>query len=71
MLFTEDIDRAGRIARSAFDLMAEHHIAPLPLNFTLCYSYVSRSVPALADELEGYLRADAGLIRSSTRSSAV
>ncbi len=51
MDFEEDPDKARDIALKAIQMMMEQKIAPNPVNFTICYLFLSGGVPELVAEV--------------------
>ncbi len=52
MKFNENSDQAASLLRQAIPAMVKHNIVPNPLNYTIWYSYFSKSFPVLNKELE-------------------
>ncbi|MCF2948297.1 GGDEF domain-containing protein [Paraglaciecola aquimarina] len=52
MIFSENSSQAADYLRQAVPTMMKHNIVPDPLNYTLWYSYYSKSFPQLNKELE-------------------
>ncbi len=52
MKFAENSGQAAEYLRQAVPLMVKHNIPPNPLNYALWYTYVSKRVPELNQELD-------------------
>lgn len=52
MKFSENADLAVNYLRQAIPAMMEHKIVPNPLNYTLWYTYYSKTRPELNDQLD-------------------
>lgn len=52
MKFSEDTGQAANYLRQAIPTMVKHNIVPNPLNYTLWYSYFSKTFPSLNKELD-------------------
>lgn len=52
MKFSDNSSQAASYLRQAIPSMVKHNIVPNPLNYTLWYSYFSKSFPALNKELD-------------------
>lgn len=51
MNFEEDPDKARDIALKAIQMMMEQKIAPNPVNFTICYLFLSGGIPEIDNEV--------------------
>jgi diguanylate cyclase len=52
MKFSDDSSKAAGYLRQAIPAMVKHNIVPNPLNYTLWYSYFSKTFPMLNNELD-------------------
>ena len=59
MFYPEATEAARTHALIALDLMARHHIAPNPLNFTVWYGYAGKQNPELTKAVDALIRAHA------------
>lgn len=59
MQYVESYDRAVEFAKSAMALMAQHRVAPNPVNITLWYGYFAGRDPAMNRVLDGLLQDEA------------
>ncbi len=59
MSYGDGIDKAGTIAKQAFELMDNHNVPPAPPNFAIWYSYVSERFPDLKKALDQVIESNA------------
>lgn len=60
MLYDESPERAAELFRLALALLGEHKLMASPVNYTLCYEYLSGRKPELINDFDNLVNSDVG-----------